>query len=60
MANLYGKILAELRYLSRGELVVKNASDCIGKYIGQSGGKPKAIFEEAQGNSHRRGLHAQR
>ena len=50
MAKLYGKILAELRYLSRGELVVKNASDFIGKYIGQSGGKTRKIFEEAQGN----------
>jgi AAA+ superfamily predicted ATPase len=50
VANLYGKILAELGYLSRGELVVKNASDFIGKYVGQSGAKTKEIFKEAQGN----------
>jgi AAA+ superfamily predicted ATPase len=50
VAKLYGKILAELGYLSRGELVVKNASDFIGRYVGESVRKTKIIFENARGN----------
>ena len=50
MAKLYGKILAELGYLSSGELVVKSASDFIGRHVGESVQKTKKIFEEARGN----------
>ena len=50
MAKLYGKLLADLGYLSRGRLVVKNASDFIAQYIGQSLQQTKDILNEARGN----------
>ncbi|KAF9042770.1 P-loop containing nucleoside triphosphate hydrolase protein [Hymenopellis radicata] len=49
VAKLYGQILARLGLLSNGEVVVKNPSDFIGQYIGQSEAKTKAILETTKG-----------
>ncbi|KAF8915627.1 P-loop containing nucleoside triphosphate hydrolase protein [Mucidula mucida] len=49
VAKLYGQILARLGLLSNGEVVVKNPSDFIGQYIGQSEVKTKAILETTKG-----------
>ena len=50
VAKLYGQILAEIGVLSKGELIVKNASDLIGKYIGDSETNTKEALKEAAGN----------
>lgn len=50
VAKLYGQILAEIGVLSKGELIVKNAADLIGKYIGDSETNTKEALKEAAGN----------
>jgi hypothetical protein len=50
VAKIYGKILARLGLLSRGELVYKNANDFIAKYIGHSLENTKEILQKARGN----------
>jgi SpoVK/Ycf46/Vps4 family AAA+-type ATPase len=50
VAKLYGQILAEIGVLSKGELVVRNPSDLIGQYIGDSEANTKAALSAAQGN----------
>ncbi|KAI8618027.1 P-loop containing nucleoside triphosphate hydrolase protein [Chytriomyces sp. MP71] len=47
---MYAKILKQLGFLSKGDLVPTTASDFIGQYIGQSQTKTSAIIEKARGN----------
>ena len=49
VAKLYGQILAEMGVLSKGHLVVKNATSLVGKYIGWSEDKTSKALEEAEG-----------
>ena len=49
MAKLYGRILADLGLLSKGEVVYKCASDFIGDVLGSSEKTTRAIIESAQG-----------
>ncbi|OAG34341.1 hypothetical protein AYO21_11493 [Fonsecaea monophora] len=49
VAKLYGRILADLGLLSSGEIVVKNAVDFIGQYIGWSEEAVKSALESALG-----------
>ncbi|ETS80636.1 hypothetical protein PFICI_08165 [Pestalotiopsis fici W106-1] len=50
VANLYGKLLASLGFLSCGQILVHNANDFIGEHIGSSVAKTKEILEKARGN----------
>lgn len=50
VAKLYGQILAEIGVLSKGDLIVKNAGDLIGKYIGDSETNTKDALKEASGS----------
>jgi SpoVK/Ycf46/Vps4 family AAA+-type ATPase len=50
VAKLYGKILADFGILSKGEVIVKNPSDLIDRYIGGSENNTKAALEDAQGS----------
>ncbi|KAI6120180.1 P-loop containing nucleoside triphosphate hydrolase protein [Pisolithus croceorrhizus] len=49
VAQLYGKILAELGLLSNGEVVVKNPADFVGGYLGHSEKNTKAILSSTMG-----------
>ena len=49
VAKLYGQILAEMGVLSKGHLVVRNATELVGKYIGWSEDKTNKALEEAEG-----------
>ncbi|ERF72667.1 hypothetical protein EPUS_09257 [Endocarpon pusillum Z07020] len=49
LVELYAKILADIRMLSNGEVVVKNPSDFIGNVIGQSESNTKAILATTVG-----------
>ncbi|RAK83097.1 AAA family ATPase [Aspergillus costaricaensis CBS 115574] len=49
VAKLYGKLLAEMGYLSNGEVVVKNPSDFIGNAIGGSEAATKGILASTLG-----------
>ncbi|KAJ6497671.1 P-loop containing nucleoside triphosphate hydrolase protein [Mycena sanguinolenta] len=49
VAKLYGQILADLGLLSNGEVVVKNPSDFIAGYIGQSEAQTRAILASTSG-----------
>ena len=49
IAKLYGKILAELRLLSKGTVVVKTASDFKGSVVGESEKQTGSILGLAQG-----------
>jgi len=48
-AEIYGKILKELRFLSSGELVKTTASDFVAEYIGQSSNKTLQILKKSRG-----------
>jgi SpoVK/Ycf46/Vps4 family AAA+-type ATPase len=48
-AKLYGEILHDLGFLSKGDLIVKNPSDFIGSALGQSEEKTKAILASSVG-----------
>ncbi|KAH8587115.1 P-loop containing nucleoside triphosphate hydrolase protein [Bisporella sp. PMI_857] len=50
VANLYGKILAEMGVLSKGDVVVKNASSLLGKYIGHSEANVEKALEDSKGS----------
>ncbi|KAK3374612.1 P-loop containing nucleoside triphosphate hydrolase protein [Podospora didyma] len=45
VAKLYGRILADLGLLSRGDVVLKNPSDFVGQCLGESENKTKQILE---------------
>ncbi|KAG2138476.1 P-loop containing nucleoside triphosphate hydrolase protein [Suillus clintonianus] len=49
VAKLYGQALADLGFLSNGEVVVKNPSDFIGQHLGHSEQNTKAILESTVG-----------
>ncbi|KAJ3247215.1 hypothetical protein HDU77_008656 [Chytriomyces hyalinus] len=49
-AGIYAKILKQLNFLTKGELVVSTASDFVGQYVGQSQSKTNAMIEKARGN----------
>ncbi len=49
VAQIYGSILRDFGMLSKGELVVKAASDFVGVFLGESQNKTKAILKEAEG-----------
>ncbi|KAM6481008.1 P-loop containing nucleoside triphosphate hydrolase protein [Trichoderma sp. SZMC 28011] len=49
IAKLFGQILTDLGYLSRGDIVLKNPADFIGDCVGKSEAKTKAIMEYTVG-----------
>ncbi|KAJ8121413.1 hypothetical protein ONZ43_g2126 [Nemania bipapillata] len=49
VARLYGRILAELGYLSRGDVVYKTAADFIGDCLGKSETQTRRILEGSVG-----------
>ncbi|PFH58340.1 hypothetical protein XA68_13854 [Ophiocordyceps unilateralis] len=49
VAKLYGRILADLGYLSNGEVVVKTAADFIGSTLGHSEALTKGILAATTG-----------
>ncbi|KAI9147702.1 Stage V sporulation protein K [Paramyrothecium foliicola] len=50
VAKLYGRILADFGLLSKGEVIVKNPSDLIDRYIGGSENNTRWALEEAEGS----------
>lgn len=51
MAQLYARILCDLGLLSKGEMILKKASDFIGSVVGESEAKTVAILEQARGSA---------
>ncbi|PYI08800.1 P-loop containing nucleoside triphosphate hydrolase protein [Aspergillus sclerotiicarbonarius CBS 121057] len=49
VARLYGQLIADLGLISSGEVSLKNPSDFIGKYTGESEAKPRQILHDSQG-----------
>ncbi|KAF3061890.1 Protein CbxX, plasmid [Daldinia childiae] len=49
VAKLYGRILADLGYLSKGDVVLKNPADFIGDCLGKSEAKTKKILDSTIG-----------
>ncbi|PWY66022.1 AAA family ATPase [Aspergillus heteromorphus CBS 117.55] len=49
VAKLYGQILADMGYLSKGEVVVKNPSDFVGNVLGGSETATKGILASSLG-----------
>ncbi|KAM5352905.1 hypothetical protein ACJ41O_005627 [Fusarium nematophilum] len=49
VAKLYGRVLADLGFLSSGDVVVKNPSDFIGEAVGKSEANTKAILASTRG-----------
>jgi hypothetical protein len=49
VAGIYGRILADLGLLSKGEVIIKSPSDFIGNVLGDSEKKTAALLEEARG-----------
>ncbi|KAL4987922.1 P-loop containing nucleoside triphosphate hydrolase protein [Aspergillus falconensis] len=49
VAKLYGRILADLGYLSRGDVVLKTPADFIGECLGKSEAKTKKILDATVG-----------
>jgi replication-associated recombination protein RarA len=50
IAKLYGQILADLGMLSKGEMILKNASDFIGSFLGKSEEMTRGILEQSKGS----------
>lgn len=50
VAKLYAQILVEIGALSKGEVIIRNPSDLIGQYIGDSEANTKAALTAAMGN----------
>ncbi|PVH84881.1 P-loop containing nucleoside triphosphate hydrolase protein [Cadophora sp. DSE1049] len=50
VAKIYGQLLAEIGILSKGEVLLRNPSDLIGQYIGDSEANTKAALNAAIGN----------
>ena len=51
MARLYGRILNELGFLSKGDVVLATPSDFVGSALGQSEEKTNALLDKARGVS---------
>ncbi|KAH8801454.1 ATPase, AAA family protein [Xylogone sp. PMI_703] len=49
VAKLYGQILADLGYLSHGDVIIKTPADFIGESLGSSEAKTKQILESTIG-----------
>lgn len=49
VAEIYGKLLKEMGYLSNGEVLKYGASELIGEYVGSTQTKVNKIFDLAQG-----------
>ncbi|KAH8883086.1 ATPases of the AAA+ class [Thozetella sp. PMI_491] len=49
VAAYYGQILVDIGLLSNGEVMIRNPSDFIGGFLGQSENVTKAILKSAQG-----------
>ncbi|KUI68982.1 hypothetical protein VM1G_03686 [Cytospora mali] len=49
VAKYYGQIMVDIGVLSNGEVVVKNPSDLIGEYIGESEQITKAVLASTKG-----------
>ncbi|ORY39360.1 hypothetical protein BCR33DRAFT_788369 [Rhizoclosmatium globosum] len=49
-AQLYGRLLKHLNFLSKGEVTEATASDLIGSHVGESQRKTNAMLEKARGN----------
>jgi replication-associated recombination protein RarA len=49
VAEIYGKILTTLKFLSNGELMMKVGSDFVGDKVGEAQTKTRAILEAAEG-----------
>jgi AAA+ superfamily predicted ATPase len=50
VAALYARILADLGLLSKGEVILKTASDFVGSALGTSQTQTRAILESAEGS----------
>ncbi|KAH8884343.1 ATPases of the AAA+ class [Thozetella sp. PMI_491] len=50
VARYYARILADMGLLTKGEVLLKDPSDFIGEYIGQSEANTRRILEAAKGN----------
>ncbi|RFU29235.1 hypothetical protein B7463_g7080, partial [Scytalidium lignicola] len=50
VAKLYAQILVEIGALSKGEVIIRNPSDLIGRYIGHSEANTKSVLTAAMGN----------
>jgi SpoVK/Ycf46/Vps4 family AAA+-type ATPase len=51
VANLYAKIVAELGFLSKGDVFSCTPNDLLAEYIGESEKKTKAALDGAKGNA---------
>ncbi|KAF2095349.1 P-loop containing nucleoside triphosphate hydrolase protein [Rhizodiscina lignyota] len=49
VAKLYGQVLADIGFLSNGEVIVKNPADFVGNVLGQSEANTKAILAATVG-----------
>lgn len=49
MAKLFAGILGDLGLLSKGEVVLRTASDFVGAHLGESERKTKAILKASEG-----------
>ncbi|KAI7570379.1 P-loop containing nucleoside triphosphate hydrolase protein [Hortaea werneckii] len=49
VAKLYGQILADLGFLSNGEVIVKSPADFVGNVLGASEANTKGILQSARG-----------
>jgi hypothetical protein len=49
VARLYGRILASLGVLAKGQVIEVSRSDLVGQYLGSTALKTKAVFEQAVG-----------
>ncbi|KAJ3016332.1 UNVERIFIED_CONTAM: hypothetical protein HDU68_012270 [Siphonaria sp. JEL0065] len=48
-ANFYGRLLKNLNFLSKGDVVSATASDFVGAYVGESQKKTNLMLEKARG-----------
>lgn len=50
VSMLYGQIVAQLGFVSDGQVIMKNPGDLIGQYLGQSEANTTRVLEKAEGN----------
>ncbi|KAK8058398.1 hypothetical protein PG994_008846 [Apiospora phragmitis] len=50
VSMLYGQIVAQLGFVTGGQVIIKNPGDLIGEYTGQSEAMTREALEEAKGN----------